>query len=137
MVYQIFHVKHGFGRFSLWRWHNIKLLLKDLMFFCNLNCSNFSCNLSYCLRLLCHILHYRGDTEIQKDWELNLPPTSPPCIPVSLVLNQKSSSCFDFRELYVQAHSWRYGAAVMVTSDGKGEYNELKNPLQTDKNTTT
>jgi len=45
---------------------------------------------------------------------------------MSLVLNQKCSTCFGFRELYVQAHSWRYGAAVMVTSDGKGEYNELK-----------
>lgn len=50
---------------------------------------------------------------------------------MSLVLNQKSSTCFGLRELDVEAHSWRYGAAVMVTSDGKGEYNELKNPTKT------
>lgn len=71
-------------------------------------------------RLLCHMLCKRGETEIQKEGKLKIFPL----LPMSLLLNQKSTICFGFRELYVHAHSWKYGAAVMVTSDGKGEYND-------------
>lgn len=68
----------------------------------------------------------RGDAEIQKEGKLkHFAPTSN-----VLVLNLKSTICFGFRELCVQAHSWRHGAAVMVTSNGKGEYNDLKNPTK-------
>lgn len=127
MVYQTFNVKHGLKSFSLWRWHNIKLLLKDLIIFCNLKCYSFSCNLSYCLGC-CVICCITGVTlKFRRNGSLSFPPNP---LPMSLVLNQKSSTCFGFRELCVQAHSWRYGAAVMVTSYGKGEFNELKSPTK-------
>lgn len=72
-------------------------------------------------RLLCHILHYGSDTEIQKKWKLKLLPY----IQCRLFLNQKSSTCFGFSMFKLAAggmvlHWW---SAVM----GREQIMNLKN----------